>query len=62
MTNKAADLTPAGRDMIGPGPGVLHGRLRDEGRAVNAQPTTADRRDGVPIDNALRGLTPARLG
>ncbi len=42
-------------------PGVLRGRLVDEGRAVEAVLTPADLAGGFFIGNALRGLMPAYL-
>ena len=42
-------------------PGVLRGRLIDEGRAHEGELTRADLVDGFLIGNAVRGLLPARL-
>ncbi len=47
---------PLGRGLL---PGVLRGSLLDEGRAVEADVTAADLRDGFFVGNALRGLMPA---
>lgn len=42
-------------------PGVLRGRLIDEGRAVEGELRIADLRGGFWLGNSLRGLVPARL-
>jgi para-aminobenzoate synthetase/4-amino-4-deoxychorismate lyase len=42
-------------------PGVLRGRLLDEGRAVEGKVTVADLAGGFFIGNALRGLMAAKL-
>ncbi len=42
-------------------PGVLRARLMDEGRAIEADISEADLRDGFLLGNALRGLIRARL-
>jgi para-aminobenzoate synthetase/4-amino-4-deoxychorismate lyase len=42
-------------------PGVLRGRLINEGRAVEGAVTPVDLLGGFFIGNALRGLMPARL-
>ena len=49
---------PAARGLL---PGVLRARLLDEGRAIEADLTIDDLRDGFLLGNALRGLIPARL-
>lgn len=49
---------PAGRGLL---PGVLRGRLLDEGRAVEADLTAADLAGGFWLGNALVGLFRARL-
>ncbi len=49
---------PVARGLL---PGVLRARLLDEGRAIAADLTRSDLRDGFLLGNALRGLIPARL-
>ncbi len=49
---------PAARGLL---PGVLRARLLDEGRAIEADLTAADLRDGFWLGNAVRGLIRARL-
>jgi para-aminobenzoate synthetase/4-amino-4-deoxychorismate lyase len=49
---------PLGRGLL---PGVLRGRLLDEGRAKEADLTEADLAEGFLIGNAVRGLVRARL-
>lgn len=52
-------LTPPAR--LGLLPGVLRRSLLDQGRAVEAELSMADLKDGFLIGNALRGLIPAVL-
>ena len=52
-------LTPPAR--LGLLPGVLRRSLLDGGRAVEAELTLDDLKDGFLIGNAVRGLMPARL-
>jgi len=52
-------LTPPAQ--LGLLPGVLRRSLLDAGRAVEAELTLEDLKDGFLIGNALRGLMPARL-
>ncbi|MFN5819791.1 MAG: aminotransferase class IV, partial [Novosphingobium sp.] len=52
-------LTPPAQ--IGLLPGVLRRSLIEAGRAVEAELTLDDLKDGFLIGNALRGLVPARL-
>ena len=52
-------LTPPAR--LGLLPGVLRRSLIDDGRAVEAELTLDDLKDGFLIGNALRGLIPAVL-
>jgi para-aminobenzoate synthetase/4-amino-4-deoxychorismate lyase len=52
-------LTPPAR--LGLLPGVLRRSLIDEGRAVEAELSLSDLKDGFLIGNALRGLIPAVL-
>jgi branched-subunit amino acid aminotransferase/4-amino-4-deoxychorismate lyase len=42
-------------------PGILRGRLIDEGKAIEGDLAAADLAGGFFIGNALRGLIPARL-
>ena len=49
---------PAARGLI---PGILRGKLIDEGLAVEAELTPDDLREGFFVGNILRGLMPARL-
>jgi len=49
---------PASRGLI---PGILRGKLIDEGRAVEAELTPADLEGGFFVGNIVRGLIPARL-
>ena len=49
---------PAARGLI---PGILRGKLIDEGRAVEAELTVDDLREGFFVGNILRGLMRARL-
>ena len=49
---------PASRGLI---PGILRGKLIDEGRAQEAELTPADLAEGFFIGNIVRGLIPARL-
>ena len=42
-------------------PGILRGRMIDEGKAVEADLTTADLEGGFFVGNMVRGLMPARL-
>ena len=42
-------------------PGILRGKLIDEGRAEEAELTPADLEDGFFIGNIVRGLIPAKL-
>jgi para-aminobenzoate synthetase/4-amino-4-deoxychorismate lyase len=49
---------PLGRGLL---PGVLRGRLLDEGRAREGDLVAADLADGFLIGNAVRGLVRARL-
>ncbi len=49
---------PAARGLI---PGILRAKLIDEGRAVEAELTPDDLREGFFVGNMLRGLMPARL-
>ena len=49
---------PLGRGLL---PGILRGRLLDEGRAKEADLTEADLAGGFLIGNSLRGLVRARL-
>ncbi|MCY7338580.1 MAG: aminodeoxychorismate synthase component I [Sphingomonas bacterium] len=52
-------LTPAlDRGLI---PGILRGKLIDEGRAQEAELTPADLANGFIIGNIVRGLIPAKL-
>ena len=52
-------LTPAlARGLM---PGILRGKLIDEGRAEEAELTPADLANGFLIGNIVRGLIPARL-
>jgi para-aminobenzoate synthetase/4-amino-4-deoxychorismate lyase len=50
---------PVSRGLI---PGILRGKLIDEGKAVEAELTPADLEDGFFVGNIVRGLIPARLG
>ena len=52
-------LTPPAR--LGLLPGVLRRSLIDDGRAVEAELSLSDLKDGFLIGNALRGLIPAVL-
>ena len=49
---------PLARGLL---PGVLRGRLIDEGHAVEGELRREDLAGGFLIGNALRGLVPARL-
>ena len=49
---------PLARGLL---PGVLRGRLIDEGRAVEADLRPVDLAQGFLVGNAVRGLLPARL-
>ena len=52
-------LTPPAQ--LGLLPGVLRRSLIEAGRAVEAELTLDDLKDGFLIGNAVRGLVPARL-
>ncbi len=49
---------PLARGLL---PGILRGRLLDEGRAVEGDLRAADLAGGFLLGNAVRGLVPARL-
>jgi para-aminobenzoate synthetase/4-amino-4-deoxychorismate lyase len=49
---------PASRGLI---PGILRGKLIDEGRAEEAELTVDDLAEGFFVGNIVRGLVPARL-
>jgi para-aminobenzoate synthetase/4-amino-4-deoxychorismate lyase len=49
---------PVSRGLI---PGILRGKLIDEGKAEEAELTPADLEGGFFVGNIVRGLIPARL-